>query len=119
MEKLNDKELLQLIKTDVKGFNAYREEYPNQKIDFSDDNLYKAYLEDANLEGANLYKANLRWAYLRRANLVDANRTDANLTGANLVDANLTDANLTVINLSNASITLTKDNLEAIKGCML
>jgi len=124
MNELNNKQLLELIKTDVEGFNAYRKEYPNQEIDFSGANLYKANLVDANLEGANLYKANLRWAYLYDANLTGANLVDANLTDANLTVANLSGINLTVANFSgakleNVTITLTKDNLEAIKGCRL
>jgi hypothetical protein len=49
MKQLNDKKLLELIKTDVKGFNAYREEYPNQEINFKDAYLFvsgKTFLKD-------------------------------------------------------------------------
>ena len=49
MKQFNNKELLQLIKTDVKGFDKYRAEYKDQKINFRDANL-----EGANREGAIL-----------------------------------------------------------------
>lgn len=80
MNKLNNQELLELLKTDVKSFNVYREEYADQEIDFS----------NANLKGVNLQVRN-------------------SLKSANFVGAKL----------ENVTITLTKENLEAIKGCEL
>lgn len=48
MNKLNNKELLELLKKDVKAFNDYREYSPNQEIDFSSADLDQ---EWANLKG--------------------------------------------------------------------
>ena len=100
MNQLNNKQLLELIKNDVEGFNAYRSEYTDQEIDFENANLYKANLEGVNLSGAylkgvNLAGADLRGADLRGANLTDANFYRADLRGANFYRANLKGANLT------------------------
>ena len=94
MNQLNNKQLLELIKNDVKEFNAYRSEYTDQEIDFENANLYKANLEGVNLSLAYLSGANLEEAYLRGANLVGAN-------------------------LEGATITLKKENIEAIKEAIL
>lgn len=60
MNKLNNQELLELLKTDVKAFNDYREYYPNQEIDFSGADLKQVWdtfkghiILGANLEGIN------------------------------------------------------------------
>ena len=66
MNKLNNKELLELIKKNVIYFNRYREKYPNQEINFSNANLEGVYLD-----GADLYKADLYDANLERVNLED------------------------------------------------
>ena len=54
MSELNNQELLELLKTDVKAFNDYREYYHNQIIDFYNANLERADLRGADLRGANL-----------------------------------------------------------------
>lgn len=64
MNKLNDKELLELLKKDVKSFNGYRTQFHEQKIDFSGADLGGAdlegvYLRDANFKGANLSEATI------------------------------------------------------------
>ena len=59
--------------------------------------LYKSWLNDANLSYANLSDANLTDVYLPRGNL-----TGADLSGANLTDARLYLANLRGADLSDA-----------------
>ena len=113
MKQLNNKELLELIKTDVEKFNNYRAEYPNQKIDFSGANLQQTYFEWANLAEANIQDADLEMANLEGTNL-----QGANLQGANLLWANLQGANLQGACLKLVKITLTKENIEAIKGAL-
>ena len=71
---MNKEDLIQLLKTDVAAFNAYRRETEFAPID----------LTDANLRGANLRGANLTGANLTDANLTDADLTHANLRGADL-----------------------------------
>ena len=120
MNKLNDKELLELLKNNVKAFNDYRIRFPNQKIDFFEDNLSEANLVGADLKEANLRyadfkEANLEGANLRYANLEQANLEGANLRRADLYYANLAEANLEGANIENTKIILTKDNLKAIK----
>ena len=63
MINLNKIELTDLLKSDVSAFNAYREKYPEQEINFNRANfegadLRGAYLEDADFIGANLYQVN-------------------------------------------------------------
>jgi|DEB0MinimDraft_10_1074344.scaffolds.fasta_scaffold352824_2 uncharacterized protein YjbI with pentapeptide repeats len=109
MNKLNNKELLELLKTDVKTFNLYREEYADQEIDFSNANI-----SWANLTGANLCNANLTGAFIFNSNIRLANLHNANILGANLQDSYLSGANV-----EGATITLTRENIEAIKGAIL
>jgi len=94
MNQLNNKQLLELIKNDVEGFNAYRSEYTDQEIDFENANLYKANLEGVNLSGA----------YLK---------------GVNLAGADLRGADLRWADLAGIKLTLKKENIEAIKGAIL
>jgi len=75
MNKLNNKELLELLKTDVKTFNLYREEYADQEIDFSNANL-----EGVNLKGANLKGVYFRWDSLKTANLKGVDFTGSKIT---------------------------------------
>jgi uncharacterized protein YjbI with pentapeptide repeats len=130
--KLNNKELLELIKTDIKAFNSYKEKYHWQKINFSNANLKGLNLEyanlgDVNLQYADLSYATLKNAYLKKANLQKSwiNNTDfenANLKGVNLqVRDSLKSANFSGAKLENATITLTKENilLEFLKGVEL
>ena len=56
MKQLNNKELLELLKKDVKSFNDYRVKFPEQEIDFSGADLDK---EWANLKGLIITGANL------------------------------------------------------------
>ena len=108
MKKLNDDKLyeikntsllLNLLVTDVQAFNAYREKFPYQEI-----NLSNFHMKEVNLSYANLSYANLSYA---------------NLIGAELDIANIGHANFKDTRLYNARITLTRENLEAIKLCKL
>ena len=70
MNKLNNQELLELLKTDVKSFNVYREEYADQEIDFSNANLkgvnlqVRNSLKSANFVGAKLENNSRIYTYL-------------------------------------------------------
>ncbi|MFA5251019.1 MAG: pentapeptide repeat-containing protein, partial [Phycisphaerae bacterium] len=74
---------------DVKPWNKYRKEHPDDEIW-----LQGADLMEANLQGANLWKANLQ----------DADLTDANLQGADLGYANLQSADLWGVNLQGVDL---------------
>ena len=74
MEKMSNDQLLELIKTDVKKFNEYRKENPEQEIDFS----------HVDLRGANLFGADLRGVDLIGADVRGANLTWADMDGANM-----------------------------------
>ena len=133
-ENLSNKALLSLLQNDVRKFNQYRDDNPEQSIyffradlqganllganllganliraDFWGANLQGAYLWDAKLQGAGFWGAILRDASLQYADLEGANLTDAdlmraNLTNAKLQDANLADANLIRANLADAGL---------------
>ena len=91
---------LDLIKQSVTAFNAHRIENPDEEIDLSGANLYRADLSGANLYRADLSRADLRRADLYRADLSGAKLYRANLSGANLYRADLSRANLYGANLS-------------------
>lgn len=76
--KLLEKEL------GVAKFNKYREENPDEKIDFTAANLAKLNLTDVNFCGLNFYGANLYGAILRNSRLERASFITANLSKANL-----------------------------------
>ena len=57
MNKLNNKELLKLLKNNVEAFNDYRKRFPNQKIDFSGADCDQ---EWADLEGHIIVGANVQ-----------------------------------------------------------
>jgi pentapeptide repeat protein len=107
-------EQLALLKAGVEGWNKWRKEEPDEKIDLrkadlagadlSGSNLHQADLSDADLREANLSKANLRGAELRQANLREADLREANLIAANLIAANLSGANLRDADLSSANL---------------
>ena len=113
MNKLNDKELLELLKTDVQAFNVYREECPNQNIDFSDsdlncldinaDNFYLnlsyinfqnstfkfAKIKNVNLEGSNIRNCNFSFCNLQNSNLKNVKAEFADFHGSNLSESDL------------------------------
>lgn len=99
MKKMNDDQLLELLKTSVNGFNEYRQEYPDQKIDFSYRNLkgvnfFRASLHKVNFRGSNLKRAYLVWANFYKADFQDACLRGAELGGVNLQHTNFEGADL-------------------------
>ncbi len=92
-------EQLALLKAGVQGWNKWREENPEAKIDLTGANLQEADLPNIDLHEANLREADLIRANLRGSNLRGANLWDADLTGANLREADLRDTDLTAANL--------------------
>ena len=122
-------EQLALLKAGVEGWNKWREQEPDEKVDLTRADLRGADLIQANLGLANLIQAdlrgadlsgasfigadllqidlssaNLREAILLRADLSDARLTQADLRGAYPVQANLVRANLVRANLSGAAL---------------
>ena len=80
-------EMIELLKTDVKGWNDF---------------VLRANLLRANLLRKNLFGANLSGANLLRANLFGADLSGANLFGAYLFGADLSGADLSGANLQQA-----------------
>ena len=66
---MNKEDLIQLLKTDVAAFNAYRRETEFAPIDLTDADLRGAGLRDAILRDANLTAAILRGAILTDGDL--------------------------------------------------
>jgi uncharacterized protein YjbI with pentapeptide repeats len=93
MKKLTNVDLANLLKNDVKSFNAYREKYPNQKIDFTklDDfinfknsNLDDANLSNMNLEGLNFADSNMRKVKLKESNISNCDFNRCYLSNSDL-----------------------------------
>lgn len=113
---MTKKEEIELLKTDVKGWNAYKESMNTKGL--KSNPIYTGIPKSsvhyiANLDKANLSNANLTGADLTRVTLRDSNLTGADLTGADLemaflLNVTLTSANLTKAYLSEAIITDSK-----------
>ena len=78
---------LERLRQGVEGWNKWREEHLDERVDFAG-----ADLSGADLGGANLVEADLSGAYLYGANLVEADLSGADLGGAILGGANLSGA---------------------------
>jgi len=116
MEKMSNDQLRELLKIgDVKGFNEYRQENPDQEIDLQEADLQEAELKGVNLKGVNLRDANFEEANLEDANFFGANLFLANFRGANLQGANLGDTDARKANFS-WSI-LAKADMQLMKIC--
>ena len=89
-----NQEQVERLKQGVTGWNQWRQENADIRIDLS----------DANLRGANLSRAILTGAYLREANLIGADLTEADLTEADFVRAYLSGAYLSGADLSYADL---------------
>jgi len=116
MKNLDKVELTELLRSDVSAFNAYREKYPKQEINFYNADLRGADLLDANLRGADLRNADLKQAILLDANLRGADLRGADLYHANLINANIKGANFNEADIRDVYIKLTKKTIEAIKS---
>ena len=123
-----NRKLVNLLRTDVRQWNEFREKYPNRKIDFTEVNLRGANLSEANLrrvdfcsadlsqaclEKTNCHRTSFIWANLsesslKYADLGEADFYNANLYGANLSRANCSNARFTQANLSRASLSETE-----------
>ena len=88
MKKLTNKDLANLLKNDVKSFNAYREKYPNQKIDFTklDDsiNFKHSSLNHANLSNINIEGLNFEDSDMGKVQLIQSNINNCNFSRCNL-----------------------------------
>ncbi len=87
-------EHLEILRSGVIKWDAWRKLNENIKID----------LFQANLSGIDLSFANLCFADLSEANLSEANLSEADLSGANLSDANLSKADLSKADLYGANL---------------
>lgn len=92
-------EQLALLRRDVDGWNAWRQEHAEavpelEGADLSGADLALADLAGAHLSGARLVLANLRGADLRRADLSGANLVGARLLGVDLEGADVRGADL-------------------------
>ena len=99
-----NQEQLEIIKKSVEAWNAWRDVYPDVKIDLLGADLNSANLGKANLCKAELGKAKLRGADLIRVDLIEANLRAADLRGANLMTADLRGANLIGVDLIGANL---------------
>ena len=79
-----NQEQVDRLKQGAEGWNKWRKENPEIKIDLSKVDLRGAVPIEANLGEVNLGEADLRNADLSEANLRDADLNGANLCGADL-----------------------------------
>jgi uncharacterized protein YjbI with pentapeptide repeats len=93
-------EQLERLKKGVEGWNKWREEHPEERVDLGKADLRGEQLAEANLAEANLAGAHLKGAHLERANL-----KHAILAGADLNAADLRQARLTIADLRRAQLT--------------
>jgi hypothetical protein len=108
-----DEEQLAILSRGVEAWNKWRQENPDESIDFKRANLRNrqlenAYLAEADLTEAELSFANLKntiftFAVLDRAMISFADLDGANLSAASVEDAHLEDANLNNTILTGAS----------------
>ncbi len=105
---------LELVKKGVEGWNAWREQNPDEPVDLSGADLRGAKISKANLKGANLKEAKLQFANLsgalldganmEKAKLQEANLQSAQMTNANIKQCNFMESNLQNANLENADL---------------
>ncbi len=79
-----NEEQAKTLKQGVKVWNAWREQYPDVKIDLTEVVVTDSNLRDANLSNADLRLADLRGADLSNADLRGADLRDMDFSGANL-----------------------------------
>jgi Pentapeptide repeats (8 copies) len=104
-----DEEQIAVLREGVDGWNAWRKQNPDVRVDLSGADYVRANLTRANLIQADLSFAGLFWAdlsgaNLHRAKLFCAGLSEANLTRANLFGADLFGASLIRANLSEATL---------------
>lgn len=84
-----------LLCSNVKEWNKWRKENPNEKMD-----LRESDFSDRNLNKANLSSIDLEMCRFNRSDLVKANLSNCKLSLANFDDADLTNADLSNSNLT-------------------
>jgi uncharacterized protein YjbI with pentapeptide repeats len=87
-------ELIELLKTDVKAFNQYREETDYDWIDLSECNFFGENLEGASLQWVNLADTNMESANLKKVNFSFSDLTRANFRWADMRWVDLTEAKI-------------------------
>ena len=92
-----DEEQLHRLRQGIAGWNAWRRQAPDTRIDLRGAPLSKANLSEADLSNADLSNADLTEADLTKADL-----SEANLTGADLSDATLFITDFTAAHLRGA-----------------
>ena len=88
MEK---KELIKLLKTNVKEFNCVR---PERFIDLSNSDLSNSDLSGSDLRGSNLRGSNLRGSNLRGSNLRNSDLRNSDLRNSDLRNSDLRGSDL-------------------------
>lgn len=101
-------EHLDLLKSGVEQWNAWRTKNEDICPDLNDADLNGVDLSGANLSSAQLFAAELKATNLSHADLSKANLYHAGLQGANLNRADLTDANLSNAELEGADLRNTR-----------
>ena len=91
---------LMLLKTDIDGWNEYRQQHPDVPCSLAEQDLSQGYFFEGNFRNVDLHGANLQ-----RACLIGADLQGANLRGADLRDAYLDDAILRDADLRDADLT--------------
>jgi hypothetical protein len=99
----NEEQVKRLLAS-VEGWNKWREENPDIKIELNEAVLSLTDLSFTNLSFANINLADLHGTKLRLADLREANLRGANLRGANLRGADLRRADLTGTDLTGADL---------------
>jgi hypothetical protein len=129
-----NEELLKILKQGVAAWNKWREDNPNEHIDFAGVHLsgvslsfagadfHKvdfngASLSFSNLNGVNLSEANLPGVYFHWTNLSNANLMGACLNGANLTGADLSGADLAGADLITTILVDTNLEKSILTGC--
>ena len=80
--EMANEEHLRILQQGVDAWNQWREDHPNERVDLTEADLFRAHLTEADLTEVNLIGADLTEANLIGAHLSDANLTRADLSGA-------------------------------------
>lgn len=110
---MTKEEIVQMLKNDIKKWNDYIRQHPEEKIDLSGVNLEgedlrTVVLRHADLRGANLIKANLMASDLEGADLRGADLGFASISASNLSFADFTGADVSFVNFRRCNMTGTK-----------
>ena len=101
---MSNQEQVKLLKQGVEGWNQWRQENPNIKVELNQVDLSLTDLSFINLSFANINLADLHGTKLRLADLSNADLSEANLRGADLRKVDLQGAVLSGADLSGADL---------------